>query len=80
MVPLITIVGVLPPASLIEGLPILVGVLRMPVILIAHVRLLRTIRARLIPLLVGGRLSLLGSLLLSPIGALILLLGILDVW
>jgi hypothetical protein len=54
--------------------------LRMPVILIAHVRLLRTIRARLIPLLVGGRLSLLGSLLLSPIGALILLLGILDVW
>jgi hypothetical protein len=80
MVPPITTVTVLPPVLLIEGQsgPVLVEVSPMLATLIAHVRLLRTIRARLSPLLVGGMLSLLGSLLLSSISTLILLLGILD--
>jgi hypothetical protein len=82
MVPPITTVTVLPPVLLIEGRsgPVLVEVLRMLATLIAHVWLLRTIRARLIPLLVGGSLSLHGSFLLSSIGSLMLLLGILDGW
>jgi hypothetical protein len=82
MVPPITAVTALPPVLLIErhSGPVLVEVLPMLATLIAYVRLLRTIRARLIPLLVGGMLLLLGSLLLSSIGTLILLLGILDGW
>jgi hypothetical protein len=80
MVPSITIVTALRPMLLIKGLsgPVLVVVLPMLAILIEHVRLLRTIRTRLVPLLVGWRLSLRSSLLLFPIGRLILSLGILG--
>jgi hypothetical protein len=82
MVPPITTVTALPAVLRIErnSGPVLVEVLPMLATLIAHFRLLRTIRARLFPLLVGGMLLLLGSVLLSSIGALILLLGILDGW